>query len=455
MLTDAMLTSRSPWNWDDDLGSFPIADAVAVGAAVSTARQAWHEWADQSAHERIARLLHFAALLADQAEPLAALLARETGKTPADAAAEVALLPKKVAITCEQALALTPGLPSHLPDAEPRVVWRPRGVAAVLGPFNFPLHLLHGLVVPALAVGCTVVAKPSEHCPAVTSLYGQLAQQAGLGAVVQLVQGGADVVAHLCADPSVATVAAVGGRSMGLAVQGLLAARPEVVLALELGGVNQALVCDDADLAVTIPALAEGAWKMAGQRCTATRVVHVPRAHCARVVDGLRAAAQEWSDEAQIGRVISPAAREAFYAPWRRLPDGLLLLHGVIPPPERNNCAVAPVLALVDDASLRAQSLYRDEHFGPALIIDLYDDETEAVLRMRSNPDRLAASVFTASRERFLAVARELPYGQVNHNRPTAGARSDMPFGGCGRSGNGHPAALAACRIFADECVLW
>ena len=104
---------------------------------------------------------------------------------------------------------------------------------------------------------------------------------------------------------------------------------------------------------------------------------------------------------------------------------------------------------------MRTQPLTTEEHFGPALVVDAYEDLDECVARIAINPYRLAASVFTASRERFLALAARLPYGQVNHNRPTAGARSDLPFGGLGRAGNGRPAALAAGQIFADECVVW
>ena len=87
--------------------------------------------------------------------------------------------------------------------------------------------------------------------------------------------------------------------------------------------------------------------------------------------------------------------------------------------------------------------------------MDAYDDLDECLARVNANPYRLAAAVFTASRERFVALAARLPYGQVNHNRPTAGARSDQPFGGLGKAGNARPAALAAGAIFADESVVW
>ena len=106
------------------------------------------------------------------------LLIAEAGKCRSDAEAEADLLAKKIAVTLGPGLARTPQTVS---GNEAQMVWRPRGVAAVLGPFNFPLHLLHGLVVPALAVGCPVVAKPSERCPALGALYATLIAEAGAG----------------------------------------------------------------------------------------------------------------------------------------------------------------------------------------------------------------------------------------------------------------------------------
>lgn len=449
-----MLTSNSPWDWSEVVWEGEAASPEAVAAAVDAAASSFRDWSLRDAGERGAALQRLGQALDDRRDEIEALLVREVGKTKSDAAAEAGLLGRKIDITLEAGLARCPGFDPPPAAGEPRSVWRPRGVAAVLGPFNFPLHLLHGLVVPAVAVGCTVVCKPSNHAPALGQLYAECLAAAGLDEVVRLVQGGPSVGAALCKQAQIATVAAVGGRAMGLALQRLLAERPEVVLALELGGVNQALMLGDADVDATVAAVAEGAWKMAGQRCTATRIAHVPRDRADEVIAALEAAAGTWSNTDHMGVLISPQARERFLAPWRELPRGLELVRGEVEPGEER-CRTEPLLLRVTDAASRETVHYREEHFGPGLIVDPYDDEMQAVARMAANPYRLAASVFTADRARFLELARRLPYGQVNHDRQTAGARSDMPFGGCGRSGNGHPAAVAACQIFADETVVW
>jgi succinylglutamic semialdehyde dehydrogenase len=290
-------------------------------------------------------------------------------------------------------------------------------------------------------------------------LYARLLNDSGLDGVCRVVSGGAEVAQALITQSNVATVAAVGGRMTGIALSKALAGRPEVVLALELGGVNPALVLDDGDAAMAATAIADGAWRMAGQRCTATRQVHVPRSLQARLLDALISERQRWvpdgTPSGTNGSLISVRAREQFLAVHAAAHDGLPLIAGDPTRTFATSQCVDPVLRVVRDQAARQQTLYRDEHFGPGLIVDAYDDLDECVARLTANPYRLAASVFTASRERFLALAPRLPYGQVNHNRPTAGARSDQPFGGLGMAGNARPAALATGAIFADESVVW
>lgn len=449
------LVSRSPWT-GNVLGEVPAAGVGDCATAVALVAEAFPAWAAE-APQRRRLLLGFSERLIAARDEIVRLLSDEAGKNRSDAEAEADLLPKKIAISLDAGLARTPQMLGE--GNEPQVLWRPRGVAVVLGPFNFPLHLLHGLVVPALAVGCTVVAKPSERCPLTGALYARLLDEAGLGHVCRVVHGGADIAQALIAQPEVATVAAVGGRATGLALGAALADRPEVVLALELGGVNPALVLDDADLSAAATAIADGAWRMAGQRCTATRQVHVPRRLQAALLTALANERTRWQPDGTpagaSGTLITPAAHDRFVAAHTQLHHGFALVAG---DPTRRFAAstcVDPLLLDVRDHAARSDVRYREEFFGPAVIVDAYDDLDECVARLVANPYRLAASVFTTSRDRFLALAPRLPYGQVNHNRPTAGARSDQPFGGLGRAGNARPAALAAGAIFADESVVW
>lgn len=454
-LTSHELRSSSPWDgrvlWQGHSSSG--ADCV---QAVQRLQQAWPRWRSSALAERAAALRALGEELLRRRENLISLLQQEAGKVAADAQAEVDLLGKKITLTLEQGLARCPQELEDIQPPQARSHWRPRGVAVVLGPFNFPLHLVHGLVVPALAVGAPVVIKPSPHCPALGEAYYEACCAAGLGEVVALIHGGAEVVETLIQQPAVATLAAVGSRAMALALAQHAATRPELLLALELGGVNQALVCPAAlqgpQRAQTLAAVAEGAWKMSGQRCTATRIVHVPQEDCPAVCAELDKLREQWLPPQSCGPLINDAAAARFRQAYAPMPPGLQLLAGEL---AETGPWQVPLLLRVHSAAAREHRTYREEQFGPALIVDPYTQVEEALQRMNHNPYRLAAAVFTPRRADFLPLAKALDYGQVNHNRPTAGARSDMPFGGRGCSGNGRPAAIAAGAIFADECVVW
>jgi len=456
---EALLTSVSPWDERETVFRTAASDDSAISGAVARLAASERAWA-QDAPARAAALERFAGVLARRRSDTVELLVREAGKVAADAEQEADALVNKIGISLTAGLARTPQLPAAgtLPGAPGRW-WRARALAAVLGPFNFPLHLLHGLVVPALAVGATVLAKPSERCPALGELYRSCLNEAGLGEVCAVVQGGAAVAQALTRLPRLACLAAVGGRATGVALSRALAERPEVVLALELGGVNQALVLDDADAAAAAGAIGEGAWRMAGQRCTATRVVHVPEAWRGDLLARLEVEQRRWRPDGSVqgasGPLIDLPAARRMHAAYGALPAGLRLHAGTLGPRFAHGACVDPLLLELTDEHARAHPLYAEEQFCPALIVDSYRDLDECLERMAANPYRLAASVFTAAPERFLACARRLPYGQVNHNRQTAGARSDQPFGGLGHSGNGHPAGVAAGAIFSDETVVW
>ena len=159
--------------------------------------------------------------------------------------------------------------------------WRAsaRGVLAVLGPFNFPGHLAHGHVVPALATGNCVVVKPSEKTPATGQVYAELLQRAAFPpGVANLVQGEATVGARLAAHPRLDGVLFTGSYAAGRRILEATLDQPWKLVALEMGGKNGVLVCADADLDAAANAIAFGACVTSGQRCSATSRVFAARA---------------------------------------------------------------------------------------------------------------------------------------------------------------------------------
>ncbi len=164
---------------------------------------------------------------------------------------------------------------------------------------------------------------------------------------------------------------------------------------------------------------------------------------------------QRWrgdgTPEGLLGPVISVAEAARFTEAMAYPGPGIRRLAGN---PRPIGAFVEPILQCVDDAAMAGHTQVAEEHFGPVLTVIPYDDVAMAVAALAANPFRLSAAVWTRDVDRFRAVSGALPYGLVGRNRNTAGARSDLPFGGCGQSGNGRPAALAAGAIFADETVV-
>ncbi|RYE89102.1 MAG: aldehyde dehydrogenase family protein, partial [Myxococcales bacterium] len=183
---DGVLRIASPSDLDDVLGEVPFARALA-DEAVESARRAQPAWEALGLEGRIAHLRRFQAVLAAHEDDIAALIAREMGKPRREGRAEAKAMVAKIDIAVGEGLALVADR-----QVDRKLAWRyrPHGVVSVIGPFNFPLHLPHGHIVPALLAGNTVVFKPSEVTPHTGLLYARLVDEAGLPAgVVNVVPG--------------------------------------------------------------------------------------------------------------------------------------------------------------------------------------------------------------------------------------------------------------------------
>ena len=227
------LRSLSPADANDEIGRFAVAQPADVSDAVDRARAAFPSWRDARFETRAAIVRRFRDVTASRSEELARLIAREMGKALWDARGEAKLLPAKVEVTLDAGMQLVAPIP-----AGPGVhaTHHPRGVLAVLGPFNFPAHLPNGHIVPALATGNTVVFKPSELTPAVGAWLADAWREAGLpSGVLEVVQGRGDTGAALAAHAGVDGVLFTGSYATGRKLEELLLDQPHKILALEMG----------------------------------------------------------------------------------------------------------------------------------------------------------------------------------------------------------------------------
>jgi succinylglutamic semialdehyde dehydrogenase len=410
-------------------------------------------WSAQPFDTRCAVARRFAALLNERKDALADAIGRETGKPLWEARTEVASMAAKVEISIQAYHERTGEKRAAVADGTAVLRHRPHGVVAVFGPYNFPGHLPNGHIVPALIAGNTVVFKPSEFAPAVARATVELWQEAGLPAgVLNLVQGEKDTGVALANHRQIDGLFFTGSSDTGTLLHKQFGGRPEIVLALEMGGNNPLVVAEVADLDAAVHHTIQSAFLSAGQRCTCARRIFVPQGafgerFVARLVDvtaRLAVGAYDAQPQPYMGAVITArAAARLVDAQTRLLTAGGKSLLTMT---QRD-----PQLGFVSPAILdvtAARDLPDEEHFGPLAQIVRYASFDAAIEQANDTAFGLCAGLLADDEAQWTHFQRAIRAGIVNWNRPTNGASSAAPFGGIGRSGNQRPSAYYA----ADYC---
>jgi succinylglutamic semialdehyde dehydrogenase len=426
-----------------------------VGQAVASARRALPAWAALPFEARAECLRGFAERCTQAVPELAALITREVGKTLAESTLEAKLLAEKVAITLEPGvLARVRGF--EVPAGPTRTGhcrFKPLGVMAVIGPFNFPAHLPNGHIVPALLLGNAVVFKPSEKAPAVGQRLAGLLGASVPPGVVNLVHGGGAHAAALVAHPDVDGVLFTGSWPVGRRILEANLDRPGRMVALEMGGSNAAVVLDDANLALAVPECVRAAFATTGQRCTCTRRIVVERGIAEEFLRGMVALASrvtfgpgDADPPVFMGPLVTREARDAALEFQRALVAKGARAWLEARPGDGPGWFLSPGVLQVD----RFTRTEDREVFGPIVQVAVAEDLDDAIAQANATDYGLAASIFTASRERFERFFAECRAGCINWNTGTAGASSRLPFGGLGHSGNLRPAgafSVDACAV--------
>ncbi|HMY17691.1 MAG TPA: aldehyde dehydrogenase family protein [Polyangium sp.] len=428
--------------------------------AVDAATRAQVRWARLSEAQRFAALVRFRDLCRSRAADMAQLIARETGKTLWDARAEADLLAAKVDITLDASehggLRRVAGFEMSLGATRTgRTVFRPHGVMAVLGPYNFPAHLPNGHIIPALALGNAVVFKPSDKAPMVGQTLGAWLQEA-LGAegapegVVNVVHGGADVATRLVTHPGTNGVLFTGSWPVGRRIMELCLDEPGRILALEMGGNSPTLVMPDADLRQAAIEVVRSAFVSTGQRCTCTRRLVVHRDIAEKFVRAIVAMTSRLTigdpfdqPEPFMGPIITEEARRSVIDAQSRFAaqGARVLLEARRIETDAGGFYLSPGIVQVDRFALDAKGAGSDiEVFGPLLRISIAESFDDALLQVNATRFGLAASIFTKNAETMNRFFDETRAGCINVNTGTAGASSKLPFGGLGLSGNHRPA---------------
>ncbi len=446
---DGVFTRENPGKLDEVVFEFPWA-VSSVDEAVQAARAAQRDWDRLGLQARTACVERLAEAFASRKEQLARIICEEVGKPMWEARIEAGALVAKVKIMSTTGLDYTKT--SHLPDGSGRARYRPLGVLAVLGPFNFPVHLPNGHIIPALLSGNTLVVKPSEFSGGCMQVYFDCVHEAGFPpGVLNLVHGPGEVGAALSTHEHVHGVLFTGSYETGLRIKRATLEHHWKLLALEMGGKNTSIVLDDADLEQTAHELILASFLTCGQRCTATSRVIAHHTIVDELLDRFKALATRITtgdpatEDVFMGPLINQKAFDDFLKIQQDDESGALsrVLEGGRAREDLNGYYLKPAIWHANRLDARGSHQSR-EIFGPDVIVYAGKDDAELVHMANATEYGLAMSVFSKDRERFEHLSYDLESGIINFNKTTAGASSALPFGGVKKSGNHRPAAITA-----------
>jgi succinylglutamic semialdehyde dehydrogenase len=424
-----------------------------VQEAIECGRSAFDIWSSTSYEDRKNIIRRFTDLVKQRDQELTELVSLEAGKPAWEAKTEVNALITKFTASVEAYETRCASFGREVKGRLSKTRFVPHGCLAVIGPFNFPLSMANGHIMPALLAGNTIIYKPSEQTPLCGLAIAYLWFEAGLpSGVLNCLSGGAGVAKRLVSSSDLNGVLFVGGHAAGMSILEATKSHPEKIVALEMGGNNPLVVNDftanklDAVLKLVI----QSSLISGGQRCSAARRLIVKR-DMIDFVESLKTAFSKvrfgnpiGNNDIYYGPLITESAASRSIQRFSELVDhgAKTLLEPKIFGP--NNTLVSPGLIELNDFSKDKD----EEIFGPILKVYYYDDLDNAIDMANDTKFGLAAGIITGDAELYEKFFRKARAGIVNWNQPLTGATTFAPFGGIGQSGNFRPAGY----LSADYC---
>lgn len=423
-------------------------------AAEGAARTALESWSSTPLAGRAEIATAYADQLKANKDTLGLIISEETGKPRWESATEVDAMIGKVALSIRALDERRRPTETNNAGVISATRYKPHGVVAVLGPFNFPGHLPNGHIVPALLAGNTVILKPSEHTPRTARKMIELWNASGLPAgVLNLVEGGAAEGEWLVKSGNIDGVFFTGSFNVGRAISQALADTPGKIAALEMGGNNPLVVYKARDLRAAAYTIVQSAYLSAGQRCSCARRLIVMNDEAPALIEQLlamisrvRVGLHTDVPEPFMGPVINTAAAERLLTAQ----DQLVSRGGRVLASMQRLRGIKHLLSpgLLDLTDVTDNPDDDVELFGPLLQLIRVPHLESAIRRANRTSFGLAAGLLSDDRAAWNEFYANIRAGVVNWNRPLTGASSALPFGGVGDSGNHRPSAYFA----ADYC---
>ena len=443
------LDSVNPANPKEVVGRVRVSSVDQAQAAIDRSERFFFEWRGTSIEERAEILSKTADIMREKRWELAAWEVFEVGKGWREADADVIEAIDYLNYYAHEMLRLgTPRQTQELPGETNVYFYEPRGIAAIIAPWNFPLAILTGMAAAALATGNCALIKPAEQSPIMAMHLMEILRSAGLpDDAGQLLQAGGEIGAHLVRSPKVHLIAFTGSREVGLEIlREAYTHRPgqEHVkrVVCEMGGKNAVIIDNDADLDEAINHVIDSGFGYQGQKCSAaSRLILVREIHdrfvsrLAEAVRSLKIGPPEDPSHA-IGPVIEAEAQERIMR-YIRLgkKEAKCVLEMAAP---KEGYFVGP--AIFGDVDPRSR-IAQEEIFGPVLSVIKARDFTHALEIANNSVFALTGGIFSRSPAHIDQARKEFRVGNLYINRGITGAVVErQPFGGLKLSGIGSKA---------------
>jgi malonate-semialdehyde dehydrogenase (acetylating)/methylmalonate-semialdehyde dehydrogenase len=448
----------------EELGRTPLSPAAEVGQAAAAGAQAFQTWRRTPVTERVQHLFKLKGLLEEHFEEISRIITTECGKTLAESRGEMRRAIENVEVACGTPT-LIQGYNSEdiAAGIDETMIRQPLGVCAIICPFNFPGMIPFWFLPYAIACGNAVVLKPSERVPLTMQKVMQLIEAIDLPAgVVNLVNGGRDVVNAILDHPMIRSVSFVGSTTVARYVYSRAAAAGKRAQC-QGGAKNPVVVLPDADLSAASDVIADSAFGCAGQRCLATSLAITvgeagrPFADAIQERARTRVTGYGLEDGVQMGPVISPESRARIVGLIEKaiLEGATTLVDGRNPdiPKYRRGNFVRPTII---DSLPFSSELTRTEIFGPVLSMHHVDTIEEAIALVNTGSYGNQACVFTTSGANARKFRHEAEVGNIGVNIAVAAPMAFFPFSGARESffGDLHGQGRDAVEFFTQEKVV-
>lgn len=409
---------------EEIIAELKLASEAQILQAVQAAQQAQKSWGQLASYERAGYLHKLADFLLLDAEQIGAVLASESGKSLADAIAEVRYGAEITRYHAEWSRRIEGEvIPSDSPTEQLLLLREPLGVAVCLIPFNYPIYTLLRKLAPALITGNTVIVRPSNHTPCSALALAQTVEQAGFPiGVIQIAAMNHATCETLCRHAAIGIISLTGSVEAGRQI--LDYSKTQITkVSLELGGKTPAIVADDADLLAAATAIVNSKTTHCGQLCTAVERVYVHHAVYPQMLVLLHKAmtarrfANRLEQPQAMGPLISKAAQTRTHALVQAaLAAGAVCEVGGVLPEGQGYFYPATLLSQVDPS----MTVMQDETFAPILCVMPYQDLDQALALANDHQYGLASVLFTNRYKDVMRVATQIEAGELYINRTPA-----------------------------------